>query len=575
MLKRLHIASLCLTLAAIAAQAQCVVTPTDVRLHTIATQPDTTPRRNPTADSVQLAFRIHFDGEPLQRRQAYIITPRLATDTDSIDFPSIGVYGHDIYYHYLRRDINIFQGPDDMMFRAKYCPTDTAYARAIAFRPWMTGATLKLMRTDITACGNITDTTLPATTTLRPDTTITPIREVEVKQETTSLSGTARIEFIVNRTEIRPEHRRNASELQAIRDAIESITADTTLRLHHITLTGYASPEGTYANNTRLAAGRTEALKQYIASIMHLDTATISTESVPEDWQGFRRYVEASTLTHRDDIIAIIDTEADPDDKLRRIQTTFPADYRTILADAFPPLRRTDYTIAYTRRRTWQEEHIMLNDTTVALPTGQRLPDTHARLRPYVPFMALKTNMLFDALACPNFEIEIPFGRERQFSVMAEYWFPWYIWRHNSNAYQLLNWGAEFRYWWSRCNATRAPLTGHFIGIYGAGGYYDFEWHSDGEQGEYASAGVTYGYSWPIRRRLNLELSISAGVIWGPQRHYEGQFNDTHLIWQYNHNLFYVGPTKLKLSLVWLLFNTHHREARRAQLINRKGGDGR
>ena len=45
-------------------------------------------------------------------------------------------------------------------------------------------------------------------------------------------------------------------------------------------------------------------------------------------------------------------------------------------------------------------------------------------------------------------------------------------------------------------------------------------------------------------------------MLWGPQRHYHGEFNDTHLIWKYNHNLFYVGPTKLKLSLVWLIFNT-------------------
>ena len=30
-------------------------------------------------------------------------------------------------------------------------------------------------------------------------------------------------------------------------------------------------------------------------------------------------------------------------------------------------------------------------------------------------------------------------------------------------------------------------------------------------------------------------------------------FDDTHLIWQHNDHIFYVGPTKLKVSLVWML----------------------
>lgn len=547
MLKRLIFHTFLLCLATLVAKAQRIAYADDISIACT------------DSDTIQLAFRLHFSGERLTPKQAYTITPRLVSDADSIDFPSIGIYGHDQYYYYLRTAFSPFQTRNDMMFWAKYCPPDTAYVRAMPYRQWMNGATLKLVRTDITACGDIDDTTLDATAAFRADTTLTPVKEVERKQEISNLNGSARIEFIVNRTEIRPEHRRNARELKAIREAIESIVRDTTLELHHITLCGYASPEGSYQNNVRLATGRTEALKQYIARLMQLDTAKIQTDAVPEDWQGFRRYVEeatTATLPHRQEMLDIMAQTMDPDAKLKRIQTAYPKDYAYVLANCFPALRRTDYTIAYTRRRTWEEEHIMLMDTTVTLPATQRRPDTHAGIRPYLPFMALKTNMLFDAALCPNVEIEIPFGRSRQFSVMAEYWFPWYVWRHNSNAYELLNWGAEFRYWWARCNATRAPLTGNFIGIYGAGGYYDFEWHSEGEQGEYASVGLTYGYSWPIRRRLNLEFSVSAGVLWGPQRHYHGEFNDTHLIWKYNHNLFYVGPTKLKLSLVWLIFNT-------------------
>lgn len=29
-------------------------------------------------------------------------------------------------------------------------------------------------------------------------------------------------------------------------------------------------------------------------------------------------------------------------------------------------------------------------------------------------------------------------------------------------------------------------------------------------------------------------------------------FDDTHLIWRRNDRIFYVGPTKLKVALVWM-----------------------
>ena len=149
-------------LTTIVAKAQLVAHCDDIRLYALpaTTAADTTGTAAITAaDSVQLAFSLHFDGKPLGSKQAYVLTPRLVGVQDSIDFPSIGVYGHDIYYHYLRTAINVFQTDADMMFRAKYCPIDTAYRRAVAYQPWMQRATLKLVRTDITACGDITDST--------------------------------------------------------------------------------------------------------------------------------------------------------------------------------------------------------------------------------------------------------------------------------------------------------------------------------------------------------------------------------------------------------------------------------
>ena len=82
--------------------------------------------------------------------------------------------------------------------------------------------------------------------------------------KTRELKGSAYIDFPVNRTEIYEDYRRNPIELAKIRATIDTVRNDADTRITSIRIKGYASPEGSYANNTRLAQGRTETLKDYV-----------------------------------------------------------------------------------------------------------------------------------------------------------------------------------------------------------------------------------------------------------------------------------------------------------------------
>lgn len=166
--------------------------------------------------------------------------------------------------------------------------------------------------------------------------------------------------------------------------------------------------------------------------------------------------------------------------------------------------------------------------------------------------LALKSNVLFDLALAPNAELEMPLGRSQRWSVMGEWWGPWWLWRANSNSYEILTLGGELRYWLGDRRIHRS-LTGWFFGGYGAWAKYDLEWKSVGDQGEVWSAGLSSGYCWRIARNWNMEVSVAAGYLWGRRHHYHGEFNDEHLIWKYDADMRYIGPTKLKLSLVWLL----------------------
>lgn len=79
-----------------------------------------------------------------------------------------------------------------------------------------------------------------------------------------------------------------------------------------------------------------------------------------------------------------------------------------------------------------------------------------------VPFLALKTNMLFDIALIPNIEVEVPVGK--CWSLNGELMFPWWLFDNDKYCMQILSGGLETRYWLDN-KKKRNILTGHFAGL--------------------------------------------------------------------------------------------------------------
>ena len=167
------------------------------------------------------------------------------------------------------------------------------------------------------------------------------------------------------------------------------------------------------------------------------------------------------------------------------------------------------------------------------------------------PLFAVKTNLLFDAALMPNIELEVPIGK--RWSLNGEYMFPWWLINDDRYCLQILMGGLEVRYRPGR-RSGRDVLTGHFLGLYAGGGKYDLQWDKNGYQGEFfIAAGVSYGYAHSIARNLRLEYNIGIGMLRTDYRHYHSRDNHQTLLWQENGEYTWLGPTKLKISLVWLI----------------------
>lgn len=281
--------------------------------------------------------------------RAVLLTPRLVNGRDSLDLPSIGIYGRRRYYFYVRNGESMLSGKDEKSFKASEKPDDISYHNIVSYAGWMNGATLSLHRSDYGCCNMLLaehagdlerhmEAFFP---------TLVYVQPIAERVKHRSLEGSAFIDFPVDKTVIYPDYRRNTAELGKIQATIDSVRNDRDITITQVWLKGYASPESPYAHNEELAIGRTEALKKYIQQLYKFEEGIISTDYEPEDWDGLRKYVERTNLDHKVEILALIDSDMAPDAKEWKIKRSYPDEYRFLLQNCYPALRHTDYRIAY------------------------------------------------------------------------------------------------------------------------------------------------------------------------------------------------------------------------------------
>ena len=174
------------------------------------------------------------------------------------------------------------------------------------------------------------------------------------------------------------------------------------------------------------------------------------------------------------------------------------------------------------------------------------------------PLFAVSTNIVLDAAITPNVNIEVPIGK--QWSAYTEYTFPWWVTKGNNRAWQIQKWDLGGRYWFNRHQNPMDVLSGHFVGLDIAGGYYDIEPNHRGWQGEAIVASLEYGYSWLAARNWRVQVYIGAGWMGTGYRYYRATEGDQHLIYQNTGRFTWLGPTKAGVSIQYLFhYNKKHK----------------
>lgn len=353
---------------------------------------------------------------------------------------------------------------------------------------------------------------------------------------------------------------------------------DSSFVLQNVTVVGGASPEGSVSINERLSRGRAERIFDYVRTFVDMPDSLTTFTFLGRDWNGLRRMVSADMgVPYRDDVLAALDgiiAEGDEREegtahieKIKSLHGGVP--YRYMYSRLFPTLRASQLVLTFDSIRpavsipamplTLTETVGVITDMDIRII---EFPEQTAK-KPF--YMALKTNMLYDALAVPNISAEFYLGKN--ISAVANWMYGWWD-KDRTHRYWRVYGGDIALRWWFGKKAHEKPLTGHHLGVYGGVVTYDFEFGGKGYMGGLPGHwlwdrfnrqfGVEYGYSLPIGRRLNIDFNIGIGYLGGEYREYVPK--DRCYVWQATKHLNWIGPTKLEISLAWLIgrgnFNT-------------------
>lgn len=358
----------------------------------------------------------------------------------------------------------------------------------------------------------------------------------------------------------------NEESLARLRNLLESMSVDTLTNLSKIKIHSWTSPEPGVAYNKVLSWNRSNSIKDYILKRWNVPDSMLVAYGEGIAWDKLRKLVVESDMQYKDEVLNILDNQ--PEETWKKAK---PTDRWLTLVDSrikrLMDLRggrpyKYLYEVLYPQLRYGSQILFYFNEPIGSyVPAIMPLPDPIVNYTPYEstykkPVIALKTNLLYDAATALNVELEVPI--KYKYSLAGEWIFPWWVAKDNGAALEVLSGNLELRYWLG--SRRKAPvMTGVFYGLYAGGGLYDFQWNDNGYQGEfYIAAGFSLGYAHALNKSKNfrMEYSVGLGYLKTNYRYYEGKLDNKYLVWQHDGEFSWIGPTKVKMSLVWMLFKT-------------------
>lgn len=357
---------------------------------------------------------------------------------------------------------------------------------------------------------------------------------------------------------LQPAFRDNGIRLDEFMRRVSEMHADSTARLNSIDIVAYASPEGPYTLNRKLARKRAENISAYLRGNMpFLSGSLFNVQPKGIDWDGLAAMVEASDMRYRSEVLNILRNVPETtyrngrlvDSRLKRLMDLRGGrPYNYMLTHFFPELRAAGAYVVCDFVRIAQPAIPInkpneanganeANEVDAAIPVATELPE-----RDYDRW-AIKSNALYLAAGVTNIGGEYAFHPHWSVDLPLVY-SPYTLARTYRMRFLYIQ--PEARYWLDR------PMKGHFFGVHLHAGVFNVSLDNknryQSEKG-FHGAGISYGYAMPLSRRWSMEFTVGVGYAFTKYCTYYNVPNGI----RYEKDLpyHYWGLTKLGLNFVY------------------------
>lgn len=400
---------------------------------------------------------------------------------------------------------------------------------------------------------------LPVAASAQADNTITTADTVGVK-----------VYFRQGYSKLQPAFRGNGIRLDEFMRRVSEMHGDSTARLNSIDIVAYASPEGPYTLNRKLARKRAENISAYLRGNMpFLSGSLFNVQPKGIDWNGLAAMVEASDMRYRSEVLNILRNVPETtyrngklvDSRLKRLMDLRGGrPYNYMLTHSFPELRAAGAYVVCDFVRVAQPEIPINkpnkpneaneaneanktnktnepNEADAAVPAATESPE-----RDYDRW-AIKSNALYLAAGVANIGGEYAFHPHWSVDLPLVY-SPYTLARTYRMRFLYIQ--PEARYWLDR------PMKGHFFGVHLHAGVFnvslDDKNRYQSEKG-FHGGGISYGYAMPLSRRWSMEFTVGVGYAFTKYCTYYNVHNGIRYEKDIPYN--YWGITKLGLNFVY------------------------
>jgi tetratricopeptide (TPR) repeat protein len=191
-------------------------------------------------------------------------------------------------------------------------------------------------------------------------------------QKSYPANQTVHIYYVINQSNVRPAEMKT-EEMKAFNTFMKTNLNSQWYEFKNISVSAYASPDGELTRNANLATDRAKSGSNAVMGEFKKDKnkdqkfgkdqSYYQVQTTAEDWEGFKKLMEESSIADKDLILRVLTMYSDPEQREKEIKNLSKT-YKEVADKILPKLRRSVITVNVDKKSRTDEMISKLSTST-------------------------------------------------------------------------------------------------------------------------------------------------------------------------------------------------------------------